>query len=306
MEFNKEELYRKLLQLAGSGGSVRMDAPMKEYTTFRVGGPADLLVEPGDVNSLVTITTALKENGVPYYLLGNGSNILVRDEGFRGVIIKIGRKMSNVSVTGNVVEAEAGAMLSYVSKEAAARSLAGMEFASGIPGSIGGAVFMNAGAYGGEMKQIVTSVTAAEQDGSIRVYSADECDFGYRHSAFADNGSVVLSARIELEKGDKAQILAYMNDLSERRRSKQPLNLPSAGSTFKRPEGHYAGQLIDEAGMRGASYGGAQVSPKHAGFVVNNGNATADDILQLIKLVQMRVKETSGVDLETEVRIIGG
>lgn len=303
---NKEEIYKKLLQLAGSGGSVRMDAPMKEYTTFRVGGPADVLVEPSDAESLSTIVSALKENGIPYYILGNGSNVLVKDKGFRGVIVRIGRAMSAVSVMGDTVEAGAGALLSAAAREAAEHSLTGLEFASGIPGSVGGAVFMNAGAYGGEMKHVVSNVTAADSDGSVRVYSAAECDFGYRHSVFEKNGSIVLSVKMKLEKGDRAEISSYMKDLAERRRSKQPLNLPSAGSTFKRPAGHFAGQLIDEAGMRGASLGGAQVSPKHAGFVVNNGDATADDILSLIKLVQMRVKENSGVDLETEIRIIGG
>ncbi|MGI6205454.1 MAG: UDP-N-acetylmuramate dehydrogenase [Anaerovoracaceae bacterium] len=302
---NKEEIYKKLLQLAGSGGSVRMDAPMKEYTTFHVGGPADVLVEPSGAESLVTITSALRENDIPFYVLGNGSNVLVKDGGFRGVIVHIGRSMSNISVSADTVEAEAGALLSTAAKEAASHSLTGMEFASGIPGSVGGAVYMNAGAYGGEMKQIVDEVKAVTSDGNIIVCKGSECDFGYRHSVFEDNGSVILSVKIKLEKGDKKDIDAYMRDLADRRRSKQPLNLPSAGSTFKRPEGHYAGQLIDEAGMRGASLGGAQVSPKHAGFVVNNGGATADDILQLIKIVQMRVKEISGVDLETEVRIIG-
>lgn len=302
---NKEEIYQKLTALTGDPERVALDVPMNEHTTFRTGGPADIMAEPSDTYELAEMIRFLRENGVEFYIFGNGSNTLVRDGGYRGVIIRIGNRMANVSVTGTTVTAQAGALLSAAAREACEHSLGGMEFASGIPGSVGGAVYMNAGAYGGEMKQIVSSVTAVTRDGEIVRYAAGELELGYRHSIFEENGAVITEVILELAYKEKEEILALMKDLAERRRSKQPLNLPSAGSTFKRPLGHFAGQLIDEAHMRGASLGGAQVSLKHAGFIVNNGGATSQDILDLITLVQMRVKETSGVDLEREVRVIG-
>ena len=301
----KEEIYRKLLELTGDEQRVQMDVPMDEHTTFRTGGPADVMAEPSCTEELATMISLLGDRDVPYFILGNGSNVLVKDKGYRGVVINIAKQMSGISITGTTLTAQAGAMLSTASREACEHSLSGLEFASGIPGSVGGAVFMNAGAYGGEMKQILTSVTAVSEDGVVARYSAAELDLGYRHSIFEMNGAVITEVTMDLRYGDQEKIMDRMKDLAERRRSKQPLNLPSAGSTFKRPPGHFAGQLIDEAHMRGASVGGAQVSPKHAGFIVNNGGATSQDILELITLVQMRVREVSGITLETEVRVIG-
>lgn len=302
---NKEEIYRNLLELTGDPERVMLDVPMSEHTTFRTGGPADIMIEPSGTVELAEVILFLNRSGAEYYILGNGSNVLVRDGGYRGVIIRIGNRMSSISITGTTLTAQSGALLSTAAREACEHSLEGMEFASGIPGSVGGAVFMNAGAYGGEMKQIIVSVTAVTKEGEIVRYSARELELGYRHSLFESNEAVITEAVLELRYGDKDRIVERMKDLAERRRSKQPLNLPSAGSTFKRPPGYFAGQLIDNAQMRGVSLGGAQVSPKHAGFIVNNGDATSQDILDLITLVQMRVKETSGVDLEREVRVIG-
>lgn len=303
---NIEYIYEKL------GGVLSEDAVLKRgtllsgYTTFRTGGPADVLVEPASEADLAAVLGALREENAPYIVLGNGSNVLVRDEGFRGVVVVIGAGLGGVEVDeGNaVVRAGAGAMLGEVARAAARGSLSGLEFASGIPGSLGGGVFMNAGAYGGEMAQVVMSVRALMPDGRVCEFKADELDFAYRHSVFTKNGGVILSAVMQLEKGDAAQINETMKDLNRRRVEKQPLNYPSAGSTFKRPEGYFAGKLIQDAGCKGLSVGGALVSQKHSGFIVNTGNATSQDILDLIKLVQLRVKEEFGVDLETEVRII--
>ena len=301
----KEEIYQKLLELTGDSQRVHIDVPMCEHTTFRTGGPADLMAEPSGTGELAAMISLMRDTDIPFYILGNGSNVLVKDKGYRGVIINIGKNMSDISIVGTTLTAQAGAMLSTAAREAYEHSLEGMEFASGIPGSVGGAVYMNAGAYGGEMKDLIASVTAVTENGSVVRYSSGELDLGYRHSIFELNGAVITEAVLTLRYGNQETILNRMKDLAERRRDKQPLNLPSAGSTFKRPPGRFAGQLIDQARMRGASLGGAQVSPKHAGFIVNTGEATSQDILDLITLVQMRVKETSGVDLEREVRVIG-
>lgn len=298
-------LYEKLKNIIRDDERLLRDVPMKEYTTFRAGGNADYMVIPANEEELTGVLEVLHREGVPYFVLGNGSDVLVRDGGYHGVIIHVGKAMAAVSVDGERVTAQAGALLSAVASEAARHSLTGMEFASGIPGSIGGAVFMDAGAYDGEMKLIVESARALMPDGTIRSFAGEELDFSYRHSIFMDNEAVILSAVLKLEKGDRDAIDAKMKDLNQRRISKQPLDKPSAGSTFKRPEGYFAGKLIDDAGCRGLSVGAAQVSPKHAGFIVNNGGATASDILDLIALVQMKVKDDFGVDLHPEVRIIG-
>lgn len=301
---NIDDIYEKL---SGAAAVVKRDEALSGYTTFKVGGPADVLVEPGSVEELRTVTDIIRSEGAPYVVLGNGSNVLVKDSGFRGVVIIIGEGMSFVDVDADkcIVKAGAGAMLGEVARAAARESLTGLEFASGIPGSIGGGVFMNAGAYGGELSQVITGVEALMPDGSIRRFGAEELDFSYRHSVFYENGGIIVSAEMKLEHGDINEINEKMKDLNRRRVEKQPLNFPSAGSTFKRPEGHFAGKLIQDAGCQGMSVGGALVSQKHAGFIVNKGGASAQDILDLIKLVQMRVMEEFGVELETEVRIIG-
>jgi UDP-N-acetylmuramate dehydrogenase len=285
--------------------NVYRDEPMMKHTSFRIGGPADWFVSPETTGALSETIQFLKAGSVPYFILGNGSNLLVSDDGYRGVVIQIGKNMSDIVVSGTNVRAEAGALLSTVASRAAAASLTGMEFAGGIPGSIGGACVMNAGAYGGEMKDILTSVIALFEDGSVRKVPCGELMLGYRSSALMRNGAIVLEAELSLTEGDIGEIRATMDDLRERRVSKQPLDLPSAGSTFKRPEGYFAGKLIMDSGLRGYAVGGAQVSEKHCGFVVNRGGATADDVMTLIRHIQKTVLKNFGVELVPEVRFLG-
>lgn len=282
-----------------------VNEPMSKHTTFNIGGPADYLLFPSTMEQLAKIFVLLRDFDIPHTILGNGSNVLVLDKGIRGAVIKMHAPMSYKYCEGNRIVAGAGAYLKHVSHFAAENGLTGLEFACGIPGSLGGAVFMNAGAYDGEMKNVVTQVKAVNHNGNIVTYEQDELDFGYRHSVFQHNGQVICEITLELAKGDKAEILAKMEDFTQRRESKQPLELPSAGSTFKRPQGYFAGTLIDETGLKGLQVGGAQISTKHAGFVVNSGHATAADVLNLIKEVQDRVYAKNGVKLFPEVRIIG-
>ena len=284
---------------------VRQDEPMKAHTTFRTGGCARYLAEPQSAEQLKSVMEACREGGMPYYIVGNGSNLLVSDDGYEGVIIHLFKNMSKVQTEGNCLIVQAGVLLSKAANIARREGLTGMEFASGIPGTIGGALVMNAGAYGGEMKDIVRSVKVLTADGAICEYTNEEMQFGYRRSRIAAEGSVVLEAVLELAKGDPEQIQARMDELKEQRISKQPLEYGSAGSTFKRPEGYFAGKLIQDAGLRGFRIGDAQVSEKHCGFVINRGNATASEIAELIREVQRRVFENSGVRLETEVKFLG-
>lgn len=300
-----DEIYRKLKELVPEESRLLRNADMRDYTTFRIGGPADFLVRPASEKEMAGILGCLRGNHIPYTVMGNGSNVLVLDGGIRGVVIRVGRDMAEISVERDCVTAGAGALLSAVSSAAASAGLTGMEFAAGIPGSVGGAVFMNAGAYGGEMSQILVSCRALLPDGTIREFGREEMKLGYRRSVFAENGGIILSCTMRLAEGRQEEILARMKDLATRRTEKQPLNLPSAGSTFKRPEGYFAGKLIEEAGCRGLAAGGARVSQKHAGFVVNEGGASAEDVMTLINLVRMTVRDHSGVELEPEVRIIG-
>ena len=285
--------------------NVYLNEPMMKHTSFRIGGPADWFVSPGDTEALCGTINFLKAENIPYFILGNGSNLLVSDDGYRGVVIQIGKNMSDIEINGSNVRAEAGALLSTAASRAAAASLTGMEFAGGIPGSIGGACVMNAGAYGGEMKDILKSVTALFKDGTVRKVPCEELELGYRSSALMKNGAIVLEAEMSLAEGDIEEIRRTMDDLRERRVSKQPLDLPSAGSTFKRPEGYFAGKLIQDAGLKGLSVGGAQVSELHSGFIINTGGATATDIIELMHLVQNTVYDKFGVKLEPEVRIVG-
>lgn len=278
---------------------------MWKHTTFRVGGEADCFVRISSPSQLAGLIPRLKENGIEYFITGNGSNLLVGDGGFRGVILQIGSKMSALSAEGNCIRAGAGALLSTAAKYAMEQGLAGLEFASGIPGTIGGGVMMNAGAYGGEMKQVIRSVTVLDENGGIFEIGNDAMEFGYRTSIIKRKRLIVLEAVMALEAGDKEEILAKMEELATRRKEKQPLEFASAGSTFKRPEGYFAGKLIMEAGLRGYSVGGARVSEKHCGFVINAGEARASDIAAVIKEVQKRVKEHSGVSLEPEVIFLG-
>ena len=279
--------------------------PMKNHTSFKVGGPAGIFIEPDDRAELVKAIKDLREQGVSYYIIGNGSNLLVSDKGLRGAVVKIGEKFGSVSINNDIITAESGVLLSTLSKMAAREGLTGMEFASGIPGSLGGAVTMNAGAYGGEMKDIVEWVEILDQDLNIKRLKNDEMKFMYRKSIIEPGKHIVLRCCIRLKKGNKDEIDNKMAELAEKRRSKQPLHLPSAGSTFKRPEGYFAGKLIEDAGLRGFSIGGAQVSTLHCGFVVNNGDATAKDVYDLIRHVQKTVFEKFNVMLEPEVKILG-
>lgn len=285
--------------------NVRLHEPMKKHTTFRIGGPADYYLCPHSTEELQKILQICRENKLEFFILGNGSNLLVSDKGYRGVVIQLWKNFSDIETEDNTITVKAGALLSKVAAEALEESLTGMEFASGIPGTMGGAVMMNAGAYGGEMKDIIREVTVLTREGELLTLSKEEMNFGYRTSVVKEKGYVVISAELQLRKGDREEIRKVMDELKERRVTKQPLDMPSAGSTFKRPEGYFAGKLIMDAGLRGFSVGGAQISEKHCGFVVNKGDATAADVLGLIGEVQKRVQEKFGVPLEPEVKFLG-
>lgn len=279
--------------------------PMAKHTSFRIGGPADVLAQPANEAELAALLKRAGEHAVPVTLVGNGSNLLVRDKGIRGLVIKLSNLFSSITVDGNVMTFGSGISLAMASKKAASLSLSGMEFAVGIPGTIGGAVYMNAGAYDGEMAKVVTSVRVMDMQGKISELQASELDFAYRHTALQNSGWIVISVTVALQPGEAESIAAKMADFSQRRISKQPLELPSAGSMFKRPPGYFAGTLIDQTGLKGYTVGGAQVSTKHAGFVVNVGGATAKDVLQLISDVQSKVFAAHGVRLEPEVLVLG-
>mgnify|MGYP004508915227 FL=1 len=299
-----QNIYELLCGCAG-GENVRRQEPMSLHTTFRIGGPADLFVMPGSIQAVADSIRICKETQTPYAVIGNGSNLLVSDAGYRGVIIQIGRNLNQITGNGEEIRAQAGAMLSVIAKTALLESLTGFEFASGIPGTLGGAVVMNAGAYGGEMKDVLTEVTVLTREGEIRTIPAEKLELGYRTSLAAKNGWIILEAVLRFQKGDAEAIRSRMEELKVQRVTKQPLDLPSAGSTFKRPEGYFAGKLIMDAGLRGFTVGGAQISEKHCGFVVNKGGATAEDVRNLICAVQKKVQEDAGVKLEPEVKFLG-
>ena len=285
--------------------SVAENEPMMKHTTFRIGGPADVFVCP-DESEIAQVIDLCKKENVPFMIMGNGSNMLVSDAGIEGVVISLGNAMGDITVEGCQITAGAGAILSKVANAAYDNSLTGFEFAAGIPGSVGGAVVMNAGAYGGEIKDCLKSVKVLTAEGRVETRSADSLNLSYRHSVFMEEkGAVVLSATFEFEPGNRDEIKGRMDELKTQRVEKQPLNFPSAGSTFKRPEGYFAGKLIDDAGLRGFCINDAAVSEKHCGFVVNKGNATCDDVLKLMKHVDEVVFERNGVHLEPEIRIVG-
>ena len=299
----KQQLLDTLEQIAGKE-NIHPNEPMSRHTTFRVGGPADVLVTP-EAGKLAAVTGACREAGEPYYIVGNGSNLLVGDGGIRGVVILTRDGMDEISADGVRITAGAGALLSRTASLAASHALTGMEFAAGIPGTIGGAMVMNAGAYGGEMKDVTEEVTVLTEEGEVKTLKREELKMGYRTSIIAEKGYLVLEAVLQLTDGDLKEIRAVMEDLKKKRISKQPLEYPSAGSTFKRPKGYFAGKLIMDAGLRGFQVGGAQVSEKHCGFVINTGDATAEDVTELIRQVAERVKAQSGVTLEPEVKLLG-
>ena len=291
------------LQNVMGGSGIFMEEPMKKHTTFRVGGPADVLVQP-DETALAAILALCRQYHVSYSFIGNGSNLLVGDKGIRGVVIEMTDPMGNIEVDGTKITAQAGAMLSKIANTAASNGLGGMEFAAGIPGSVGGAVVMNAGAYGGEMKDIIEKVYVLDENGAQLELDRDALDLGYRHSCIPEKKYIVTKVVLELPRNE-AEIRSEMKELNEKRAEKQPLQYPSAGSTFKRPEGYFAGKLIMDAGLRGYQVGGAQVSEKHCGFVINKGDATAADICQLMRDVSDKVQAQFGVVLEPEVKMIG-
>lgn len=298
-----KQIYETLCGICGAA-HVLVREPMSRHTTFRTGGPADLLVQP-EAEQIAPILEVCRNEEIPWTVIGNGSNLLVGDGGIRGVVLEIGKQMSDVVIEGTVITAGAGAMLSSIASRAAAAELTGMEFASGIPGSLGGAVVMNAGAYGGEMKDILQKVTVLTPDGTVQTLSVKELELSYRHSIIPEKGYLVISAVLKLQAGNADEIQSIMDDLKEKRVSKQPLEYPSAGSTFKRLEGYFAGKLIQDAGLRGFRVGGAQVSEKHCGFIINRDQATSTDICQLMQQVSEIVYEKFGVRLEPEVKKIG-
>ncbi|VYU60098.1 UDP-N-acetylmuramate dehydrogenase [Clostridium tertium] len=301
---NQYKKFESLFKEFYKSENVIVDAEMKNYVHFRVGGPADILLIPEKKDQVVRTIEICKNNNIPYFVVGNGSNLLVKDGGIKGVVIKL-NEVKNITVQDEIVEAECGAMLKDVSNEALKSSLAGFEFACGIPGTIGGAVFMNAGAYDGEIAHIIESAEVIDNNGEIKVLSNEELELGYRSSIVMKKNYIVLSARFKLKHGEVRKIKEIVDDLTNKRESKQPLEYPSAGSTFKRPVGYYAGKLIQDAGLKGYRIGGAAVSEKHSGFVINKNNATAKDILDLIAHIQSEVKNKFDVDLHPEVRIIG-
>lgn len=302
---NRKEIKKILDDRAGQWKLIE-DAPMDKYTSFKAGGSADIFIEPENTKALCEILRIFEEAEYPHMIIGNGTNILVKDGGYRGAIIKMGRDFGGIRIKGEYMICEAGCLLSTAARAAAENSLCGFEFASGIPGSIGGALFMNAGAYGGEISQILESTRLISKDGKkdFRM-TADMMDMGYRHSLLHDTGDIVIEAVFSLKRGEKDKIAELMSELAAKRNAKQPVNYPSAGSFFKRPKGYFAGKLIQDAGLKGLTVGGAQVSELHSGFIINKGEAKASDIIQVMEIVQARVFDEFGVKLEPEVRIIG-
>ncbi len=284
---------------------VRYDEPMKEHTSIRIGGKAEIYFEPENIDELISFIRCLREKEIPYLIVGNCTNLLVSDDGVKGAVIKLGDKISRVEVIDNKIVAECGALLTTISKIAAENSLTGMEFANGIPGSVGGAVSMNAGAYGMEMEDIVEKVAIVDSNLKLGLLDNKQMEFGYRKSIMSKCLYIATKIFFNLKKGNRNEIKKTMDELSQKRKEKQPLEYPSAGSIFKRPEGYYAGKLIEDAGLKGMAVGGAQVSDKHCGFIINKGNATAKDVYNLITVIQKTIYERYGVKLETEIKLIG-
>jgi UDP-N-acetylmuramate dehydrogenase len=298
-----DKLYDELV--LNINGKIIKDEPLKKHTYFKIGGPADLFAEPENEEELRKVMNIAEKYGVNCFIMGNGTNLLISDDGFRGIIVKIGDKFSSIEKAGNILRAGAGTLLSVLAKKAAREGLTGLEFACGIPGCVGGAVYMNAGAYDGEMKDIVKKVKCIDKEGNFHILSNEEMEFSYRHSKIENSGMVVLEAEFELRQGDQEEIDSKIRDFNERRITKQPLNMPSAGSTFKRPKNGYASKLIEDAGLKGLRYRGAMVSDKHSGFIVNCDNATCEDVLELMRIVISAVDDKFGVKLEPEVKIVG-
>ncbi len=296
-----QELYN---YCANIGCDCALNEEMAKNTSFKTGGPCPVRVSPASAEQLINIINKCKELNISFVVLGNGTNVLVPDEGIEKAVIIIGSNMASLNADGDEITFSAGTNLVALSRFALEQKLSGLEFAFGIPGTCGGAIFMNAGAYGGEMKDVLTEITHLTPEGKIETIFADNADLSYRHSVYKENGCIILSGKVKLKKDNYDDIKARMTDFLGRRKDKQPLEYPSAGSTFKRPEGHFAGALIEQCNLKGKSVGGAQVSEKHAGFVINRGNATSTDILDLIQLVKNTVKEQTGVTLQPEVIVL--
>ncbi len=277
------------------------NAPMKEHTSFKIGGNADFFISVKNTDELKAVINLCRENKVPYMLIGNGSNLLINDNGIKGAVIRLDGDFKNITVNGDEIVAGAGASLTKLCLDAYKASLTGLEFGYGIPGSVGGAAYMNAGAYGGEMKDVIVSCTHLDKDLNIGTFSLDDLDLSYRHSAYMKGEYIILSVKLKLNKGDSAAIKAHMDLFMQKRMDKQPLEYPSAGSVFKRPQGAFAAALIEECGLKGRTVGGAQVSEKHSGFIINTGDASCQDVLDLVKIIQYEVKEKTGFELEREI-----
>ena len=299
-----QEIYKQLIENEIDKSNIFVDEPMSKHTSFKVGGKADIFVKVYSVEEIKSVLKIASENGVPLFVLGNGTNLLVKDEGFRGIILQV--KLEEISINGTEVLVGAGVKNAVLSKKLTDNSLTGFEFASGIPGTIGGAIKMNAGAYGGEMKDIVSEVIYLDYDGKVCTINNSECEFEYRYSRFFKEKAIILEVKLKLEKGNKSEIENKIKELLEQRKEKQPLEYPNAGSTFKRGDGFITAKLIDECGLKGYSIGGAEVSQIHAGFIINKDNATSKDIISLIEYVQKKVKEKTGKDIKLEIEIIGG
>ena len=299
-----DKIYSRFCNCIGVG-NVLIDEPMKSHTTFHIGGPCEYFLQPQSIEEVQALLQICHEESIPFYIVGNGSNLLVSDAGITGAVIQIYKRINGITIAGEEIKVQAGALLSQLAKAAVDNSLGGLEFAAGIPGTVGGAVVMNAGAYGGEIKDVLTQAIVLTRDGEIITLPKEELALGYRTSIVKEKKYIVLEATFKLQQEDKAIIKGQMNELKEQRVSKQPLEYPSAGSTFKRPEGHFAGKLIMDAGLRGFAVGDAQVSEKHCGFVINRGGAMAADVLQLMQVVKAKVKEQSGIELEAEVQLLG-
>ncbi|PKM75962.1 MAG: UDP-N-acetylenolpyruvoylglucosamine reductase [Firmicutes bacterium HGW-Firmicutes-15] len=284
---------------------IKVNEPMKDHTTFKIGGPVDVLVLPRNIDEIKLVLACCRENKFPLLVFGQGSNILVRDKGIRGIAIKLGNNLKDIRIDGEEIYAQAGVRLSELARKAAAYSLSGLEFAEGIPGSLGGAVVMNAGAYDGEMMNVVLEVETIKQSGESRIFPRDDIGFNYRTSKFQHSDFIIVGAKMRLTQGDSEEIKAKMREYAHNRKEKQPLEYPSAGSVFKRPPGFYVGPMVEQLGLKGLRIGGAEVSTKHAGFIINRGNAKADDVLELINRIQKAAQEKFAVNLQPEIRVVG-
>lgn len=297
-------IYKQLIEQGVNKENIFLDEPMNKHTSFKTGGNADIFVKVYSVSEIKSVLKISKDNNIPLFVLGNGTNILVKDEGYRGIVLQI--KLEDIQINDNEVIVQSGVKNAVLANKLLENSLAGFEFAAGIPGTIGGAIKMNAGAYGGEIKDVVEQVTYLDYDGNLHTISNLECEFEYRHSKFFNEKAIIISAKFKFEKGNKEEIQNRMNELAAQRKEKQPLEYPNAGSTFKRGENYITAKLIDDCGLKGYCIGGAGVSEKHAGFIINKNNSTSKDILDLIEYVQTKVKEKTGEDIKLEIEVIGG